>query len=191
MPTRGTGEGVFIEDYIDVPADFPSVEARLLGESTDWLGRCAERGEVAGADVVVRIGPGGILAPSRRRVRVHTGPWRSRGDAVVLPIEWESVRLRSLFPRLEGDLEVAPLGDDRCRLTLCGQYSPPLGQVGAALDRRVLHWVAGSTVRSFLDGLADALSAKEAPEAWGEPPGRPDVVERAAPVPRAPRRAPT
>lgn len=151
---------MFIEDFIDVDLGFSVVGPQLLGDAGRFLGPCAERAEHAGAEVVVRVGPGGVLGPARQRVRVDTGPPRRRGDGVVVPVEWETIRLQGLFPKLEADLEVAPLGDDRCRLTLSGQYNPPFGQVGASLDRRVLHWVAESTVRAFLADLAEALAAR-------------------------------
>lgn len=150
---------MFIEDFVDVDADIQAVGARLEADPGAWMAACADQAEDAGAELVVRIGPGGILAPARREVRVVVGPARRRADAVVVPIEWETIRLRGLFPRLEGDLEVAPLGQGRCRLTLSGQYSAPLGPLGAALDRRLLHKVAESTVRSFLAGVAGSVAA--------------------------------
>ena len=149
---------MFIEDFIDVDRQFPEAWARLMTGAAGWMASCAERAEEAGADIVLRIGPSGALSPARRRVRVHVGPPRQRGDGLAVSIEWKTIRLRGLFPTLEGDLEVSPLGGDRCRLTLSGQYSPPLGPIGASLDRRVLHRVAESTVRMFLSGLAERLA---------------------------------
>ena len=151
---------MFIEDFVDVESDFSAIGARLRADPCTWMASCADRAEADGAELVIRIGPGGVLAPARHGVLLSVGPSRRRGDALVLPIEWETTRLRGLFPRLEGDLEVAPLGVGRCRLTLSGQYSPPLGPVGAALDRWLLHKVAESTVRSFIGGIARSLAAQ-------------------------------
>lgn len=159
---------MFVEDFTDVDLPFAEVGRRLAGEPAGWLGPCAERAEEAGADLVVRIGPGGLPTAARQRVRVQTGTPRTREDSIVVPVAWRTMRLQALFPSLEGDLEAAPLGDDRCRLTLSGQYSPPLGAVGASLDRRLLHRVAASTVRSFLGEVAQALVAAGARAA---PPG--------------------
>lgn len=148
---------MFIEDFIDIDEGFSAVGRRLAADPSAWMARCADQAEEAGVDVVLRIGPSGALAPARRRVRVRVGQSRSRGDGMVIPIEWETIRLRGLFPRLEGDLELAPLGEGRCRLTLSGHYSPPLGVVGAVIDRGVLHKVAESTARSFLTELRGVL----------------------------------
>jgi hypothetical protein len=65
--------------------------------------------------------------------------------------------LSGIFPMLDGDLELAPLGSERCRLTLSASYMPPFGDVGRALDRALLHRVAQSTVRSFLARVAMSL----------------------------------
>ena len=173
---------MFVEDFIDVELSLAEVARRLAGEPAGWLGPCAERAEEAGADLVVRIGPGGLLAGARQRVRVQTGTPRARDDGMVVPLAWRTIRLQMLFPSLEGDLEVAQLGDEGCRLTLSGQYNPPLGAVGASLDRRVLHRVAASTVRSFLREAAAAMTAPH-PAVAGPSPSRrrrASAVERSA-----------
>ena len=85
------------------------------------------------------------------------GPPRDRGDALVVPFAWEATGLRTLFPLLEGDLELAPLGAESFRLTLSATYVPPLGELGARLDQALFHRVALSTVRSLLDRVASTL----------------------------------
>jgi hypothetical protein len=62
---------------------------------------------------------------------------------------------------LSGDLELAPLEPHSCRLTLAASYIPPLGDLGRALDRALLHRIAQSTVRSFLAREATILEADE------------------------------
>ncbi|HMK97435.1 MAG TPA: hypothetical protein VK425_07805, partial [Acidimicrobiales bacterium] len=76
-----------------------------------------------------------------------------------LSIKWQAAERPALFPVLEGDLELVPLGADRSRLILSASYVPPLGELGRRLDRAVLHRVAESTVRSFLRRLASSLEA--------------------------------
>jgi len=92
-----------------------------------------------------------------RKVRVTLGPPHNRGDAIVVPLSWKSSALPDLFPVLDGELEVAPLDPERCRVTLTASYVPPLGEVGRQLDHALFHRVAHSTVRAFLDRVADSL----------------------------------
>jgi len=51
---------------------------------------------------------------------------------------------------------------------MCGQagiYRPPLGALGAGLDRAVLHRVADATARSLLVRVADVLTHPQDPAA--------------------------
>ena len=51
-----------------------------------------------------------------------------------------------------------PAGEHSARLSLAGVYRPPLGALGAGLDRAVFHRVADATARSLLARVADALT---------------------------------
>lgn len=62
-----------------------------------------------------------------------------------------------MFPRLEGDVVVAAVGPDVTQVALRGKYQPPLGRIGRALDRVMLHRVAESSVRLFVECIADAV----------------------------------
>ena len=64
---------------------------------------------------------------------------------------------RSVFPSLEGDLEVAALGPDRTQLAMSARYRPPLGGVGRAIDRTLLHRVAEATVKDFVHRVRQAI----------------------------------
>ena len=116
--------------------------------------------EEDGEELYFRIGPwaSGRVA---RKVVVSLGLAHERGSALVVPLSWKSSELPVLFPVLDGDIEVAPLGEERCRLTLAASYVPPLGEFGRRLDRAVLHRVARSTVRSFLTRVAKSLEADD------------------------------
>lgn len=78
-----------------------------------------------------------------------------------MPIRWEAATLSGLFPILDGNLELSPVDETTCRLSLVASYRPPLDGVGRRLDRVAFHRVAESTVRSFLELLSARL--QEAP----------------------------
>ncbi|MBV9311281.1 MAG: hypothetical protein JOZ73_10630 [Solirubrobacterales bacterium] len=84
-------------------------------------------------------------------------PAYHRGDRLILPIHWWASGAAALFPRLEADLELAPLGDASTEITLMGRYDPPLAARGRQADRLLLHRVAEASVRSFLTRVAAAL----------------------------------
>jgi len=159
-----------VQDFADVDRPLESVCGRFVGDGC-WLAPIADAAHEEGESLRVRIGPAWSAGRVSREVRVHLGPPHRRGDALVVPISWEAVGLRSLFPMLDGDVELAPLGAGRCRLTLSASYVPPLGELGARLDQALLHRVAASTVRAFVSRIATSLLES------GEYPCAPDTAK--------------
>lgn len=49
-------------------------------------------------------------------------------------------------------------GQEQTQLRLHGYYRPPLGRLGAGLNRAVMHRVASATARALLHSVADALA---------------------------------
>jgi hypothetical protein len=62
-----------------------------------------------------------------------------------------------VLPRLDANLELGSLGEDRTQLAIGARYRPPLGVVGRAVDRVLLHRVAEATLKDFLDRLGQAI----------------------------------
>ena len=171
------GQGaLFIMDYVDVPLPLEIVRKRFV-RTEKWLTDLASAAENDGEALRLRIGPTWVGGRVTREVEVTLGPMRERGEARVIPIDWRASGLVSMFPVLSGDLELASLGSNDCRLTLAASYHPPLGDLGRALDRALLHRVAQSTVRSFLARVATALetgdcnrATRDGPDDTGEAP---------------------
>lgn len=147
---------IFILDYVDVPLPLATIGGRFA-DSEAWLTELASAAEEDGEELRLQIGPSWGGGHVTREVQVALGLTRERGEARVIPIVWKATGLTGMFPVLDGDLELAPLGPGRCRLTLAATYHPPFGELGRALDRALLHRVAQSTVRSFVTRLATTL----------------------------------
>jgi uncharacterized membrane protein len=75
-----------------------------------------------------------------------------------LPLTWEPVGLEGALPQLDANLELGSLGGDRTQLAISARYRPPLGVVGRAVDRVLLHRVAEATVKDFLDRVGAAIT---------------------------------
>lgn len=59
--------------------------------------------------------------------------------------------------RLEAELRVLALDEERAELSISGRYCPPLGRAGQVLDEALLGRVARATVRAFLRRVARGL----------------------------------
>ncbi|MDF2742413.1 MAG: hypothetical protein K0S88_3783 [Actinomycetia bacterium] len=79
-----------------------------------------------------------------------------------VPLTWEPVGLEGLLPRLDANIELGPLGEDRTQLAISARYQPPLGVVGHAIDRVLLHRVAEATLKDFLDRVGQAITLSQA-----------------------------
>jgi two-component system response regulator DevR len=78
-----------------------------------------------------------------------------------LPLTWEPDGLEGLLPRLDANLELGPLGEDRTQLAISARYRPPLGVLGQAIDRVLLHRMAEATLKDFLDRLGAAITLSQ------------------------------
>jgi hypothetical protein len=151
---------VFLKESVDVSRPFEAVQGRFLGDGS-WFVPFATEAEEDGEALYFRVGPSWANMQAARQVRVTVGRPHGLGDAIVVPLSWRASALPGLFPVLEGELVVAPLDPERCRVTLAASYVPPLGEVGRQLDHVLLHRVAHSTVRAFLDRVADHLEGND------------------------------
>lgn len=158
-PSRGKRPkgAVFVEDFVEMPCPLGEIRGRFL-DGEEWLAPLANAAEEDGETLRMQIGPSWLGGRMTREVRARVLGVRERQDAIVVSISWHAARHPALFPVLEGDLELAPIGGGLCRLTLSASYVPPLGELGHSLDTALLRRVGQSTVRSFVQRLATSIT---------------------------------
>lgn len=106
---------------------------------------------------IVRVGVSGLSKLVRVQVRELARTDASTG----LAIRWEATGPGGrLFPVLDADIRLAAAGDRVSLLTIAGSYRPPLGPLGEALDRAILHRVAAATLRNFLAQVAAQIGGQ-------------------------------
>lgn len=147
---------MLIQDFIDVSLPLEEVEDRLIHSSD--LGTWAAAAYARGEQLAVGPGVAGVAA----RVELEVGKPLRGSDSVVIPFAWRAVGSRLLFPHMEAELVLTPLGSATTTLSFRGSYRPPLGGLGEVLDRVAMHRLAQATVRNFLERLTDALTADPA-----------------------------
>lgn len=74
----------------------------------------------------------------------------------------------AMFPVIDADLEVEPIDPSGTMVSLLGSYEPPLGALGAAVDRLVLHQMAELTLKGFFHDLLRGLVTHEHLDDHGE-----------------------
>jgi hypothetical protein len=126
---------MFIRYYLELPFSADQVEAALLDSPPEWLSSLARR-PAARHRSAGRGGVGPLGDRLGRRVAVSLGAPVRFPSMTSLPLTWEPVGMEGLFPRLEADLQIGPLGGERTQLAISARYRPPLGAVGRAVERK-------------------------------------------------------
>jgi hypothetical protein len=148
---------MLVYDFIRIPLPAEQVRYRLLFAVSGLLQQVAEAAYDEGEELLSRVGPFGPVPGLSKAVKVYAGNVRDRDQGFVVPLRWSATGPTELFPVMEADLEISPLGADESQLRLSGSYDPPLGSLGRGLDRLLLHQLAEATVRAFLSQLVAAL----------------------------------
>jgi hypothetical protein len=148
---------MFARYFVELPIAHERVEHALAHDPSAWLPGLAERANHRGDVLLADVGFGDDVRIART-VAVELGEPMRAGSKAVFPLRWSASGSAGLFPSLDADLEVAPLGSDRTQLAISARYVPPLGKLGRAIDRALLSRVAEATVKDFLDRVADTLS---------------------------------
>ena len=148
---------MFVAEEVTVKRE----SARLGHGLRTWFGALAGRGvrggpRRSGHGPAQSAGRTGLVAAKLVRVSFLDPVYH--GDVMTVGMRWEATGAAgALFPVLDANITISPAGDHTARLALAGSYRPPLGRLGAGVDRAVLHQVAAATMRSLLRNVAAAV----------------------------------
>jgi hypothetical protein len=147
---------MFARYFVELPISADDVERAVSRDPRVWLPGLAEHAHHRGDLLLAEVGFGEAVR-IKRTVVVELGQPVRSGSKTVFPLRWAASGPGGLFPSLDADLEVAPLGPGRTQVAMSARYVPPLGPVGRAVDRAVLSRVAEATLKDFLDRVAAAI----------------------------------
>jgi hypothetical protein len=156
---------MFVRDEARIPVTFAVACTSLAGLAADGLLLDASQAAYGdGAAGIARVGLSGTWPGLSKLVTIHAGEVAASADGARLPLRWDaSGPGSSLFPALDADITLVPDGEHATMLTLTGVYRPPLGMVGAMLDRAILNRVATATIRDFIGRLAQDIEQQNQP----------------------------
>ena len=148
---------MLVSDFIHIDRPFAVVRDAVLACGPAWLADSAvaayEQTEQASLRIFSSIGP---LRLSKR-VWAEVSEPSLRNGHVTQRLSWRATGATHLFPTMEADIEVAPLGDAMTSITFQGRYEPPLGPLGREVDRMLLHRVVEASVRALLTRVTARL----------------------------------
>jgi hypothetical protein len=164
---------VFVGDEVLLDVTFAAARAGLANLARGGsLLSVSEDSYNGGFTGLVPVGPLGSSPGLSRLVQVHFRDLTERNDSAGLALRWEALGPGGgLFPVLDADMMLNPSGKQATLLTLAGAYRPPLGSLGAGLDRAILHRVAAATIRNFINRVAAGITGHAAIAESGTSPG--------------------
>lgn len=151
---------MFVRYFLELPVPCQDVEATLLRSPEEWVPGLAGDAQDRGELLLAEVGFGIEGKRLEKRIVIELRPPLQIPSKTILPMSWEATGPRGLFPAFDADIEVAGLGPSRTQLSISARYRPPLGAIGRAIDRTLMHRVAEATVKDFLDRVGEALLAR-------------------------------
>ena len=107
---------------------------------------------------LARVGPWWTVPGMSRLVRVQFRDMVTHEDSAIWTLRWETIGAGgALFPVLDADITLSPADEDATTLAVSGAYRPPLGALGAGLDRAIMHRIAEATIRNFTNRIGSAI----------------------------------
>jgi hypothetical protein len=147
---------MFVGDEAELDVSFAVARERLMElAGSGLLLSASEDAYDLGTAGLARVGIPGLS----KLVRVQARDLAVTQESVGLAIRWEATGpAGELFPVLDADIRLVRAGERAAVLTMSGVYRPPLGVLGQALDRAVLHRVAAATIRDFVAQTAARIA---------------------------------
>ena len=147
---------MFVGDEVELKVSFAVARERLMQlAGSGLLLSTSEDAYDLGTAGLARVGIPGLS----KLVRVQAHDLAVTPESVGLAIRWEATGpAGELFPVLDADVRLVRTGEKAAVLTMSGVYRPPLGALGQALDRAILHRVAAATIRGFIAQVAARIA---------------------------------
>ncbi|MEX2533809.1 MAG: hypothetical protein WD360_07570 [Nitriliruptoraceae bacterium] len=146
--------------FLPVQADGGAVAAVFASDPAQWLP--SPRRDSNDPSFAIPVHAGGI----EHTVRTDVGDAWQRGTTWWRSIAWDPVSdageaggLNRFLPSFSGEIGLHTGDDARTTLIVDGEYDPPGGVLGTAVDAVGLRRVARSTMTRFAADVADKLIA--------------------------------
>ena len=109
---------MFVRYYLELRLPAWQVEQAMLDAPADWLSMLAGEAQRRGDHLLTEVGVGPLGPRLGRRVAIEVGHPVRFPSMISLPLTWEPVGLGGALPRLEANIELRSLGEDRTQLEL-------------------------------------------------------------------------
>ena len=147
---------MFVAHDIECSVDYATARPGLVG-------LVADRALVDASRAAYHEGLAGLGLDCPRLARVRTLTSTRGGGQATAGLRWEATGVSAdLFPVLDADLTLSPMGPNSTRLALAGVYRPVFDGLDGNLYPAAVDRVADLTVRALLRSVAGYLTGSGA-----------------------------
>src|SRR5215467_363613 len=100
---------MFARYFVELPIAQDRVETALAQDPATWMTHLAEHANRRGDALLAEVGFGETLRIART-VEIQFASEVRAGNKAIFPFRWSASGPGGMFPALDADLEVAPLG---------------------------------------------------------------------------------
>src|SRR5688572_27787934 len=146
-------------DYVNHPYEL--VRDAMRADTAGILQRATRVAEERGDEIVAALEVSVAGLRVSKDVTIRVGAIREEGSVHArvthVELEWQAREQPGLFPIMKADLRLYSLSPTETQVELSGDYEPPLGLLGGALDAVVGHRLAEASVHRFVRAVVERL----------------------------------
>jgi hypothetical protein len=161
---------MLVSDFVLIDRPFAEVRDTLAVAEPSWLTDSAVAAYAEGERLCMRVISSIGRLRFSKRVWLELGEAKVQADRITQPLCWRAAGGTALFPCMDAEIEVTPVGGALTTVGFQGSYVPPLGSLGQGADRLLLHRLAEATVRALLHQIARRLDGTGSPAVIGPAP---------------------
>jgi hypothetical protein len=176
---------MFVAGDFLVILSFPIARASLaIAASRGSLGRVSENAYRDGLADLIQPCHAGAARRMPELTEVRCREIVGHGESAVLTLRWEAcLPGGTLFPALDADITLVPVGEDATRFSLAGVYRPPPAWPRPCPGPGIWRRAAAATIRILLAGLPAVLAGADAGDDMPcEMPIRASAASKASPA---------
>jgi len=151
-------------DYVNQPYD--QVCEALRAKSNAVFHAATKSAESRGGEVAaglhVKIAGFDVSKDVEILIKHYTEVESRSGKKMTVEFEWKAAEASGLFPSMTAQMDIYPITKTETQLDFHGEYEPPLGIMGKAIDAVLGHRIAEASVHQFVNEVA-AYLRKNAP----------------------------
>jgi ribosome-associated toxin RatA of RatAB toxin-antitoxin module len=146
-------------DYVNHP--YEPVRNAVRNDAAGIFQRATQVAEERGDEIVASLSVdiSGIKLSKDVAIKVGAITEKGAGFSRVthVELEWEAKDSPGLFPVMKGEFEIFSLSPTETQVVLHGEYEPPMGLLGGALDAVVGHRLAEASLHRFVRAVVERL----------------------------------